>query len=207
MSALGSIRIKPLTWHPHLPPVEIEDATPEQLEAMKVTPSAKKVSPYVRTLAHDPESYVARTTLFNAIMYAEGGLPRADRELGALAASQVNVHERVVVIDLSEDHSEPRVFINPELEPLTEDLEEMQEGCLSVPGFYESINRPERVRVKALDRDGNPFDEVYEGLLAVCIQHECDHLNGKLFVDYLSNLKRDRIRKKLEKIHRTQATS
>jgi peptide deformylase len=117
------------------------------------------------------------------------------------------VHERVVVIDLSEDHSEPRVFINPELEPLTEDLEEMQEGCLSVPGFYESINRPERVRVKALDRDGNPFDEVYEGLLAVCIQHECDHLNGKLFVDYLSNLKRDRIRKKLEKIHRTQATS
>ena len=124
-----------------------------------------------------------------------------------LAASQVNVHERVVAIDLSEDHSEPRVFINPELEPLTEDLEEMQEGCLSVPGFYESINRPERVRVKALDRDGNPFDEVYEGLLAVCIQHECDHLNGKLFVDYLSNLKRDRIRKKLEKIHRTQATS
>ena len=90
MTTLGSIRIKPLTWHPHLPPVEIAEATAEQLEAMKVTPSAKKVSPYVRTLAHDPESYVARTTLFNAIMYAEGGLPRAERELGALAASMVN---------------------------------------------------------------------------------------------------------------------
>ena len=122
-----------------------------------------------------------------------------------LAATQVNVHERVVVIDISEDKSEPRVFINPELEPLTEDLEQMQEGCLSVPGFYENVERPERVRVKALDRDGNAFDEVYDGLLAVCIQHECDHLNGKLFVDYLSNLKRDRIRKKLEKIHRSQA--
>ncbi|WP_319518289.1 peroxidase-related enzyme [uncultured Martelella sp.] len=90
MSAPGNIRIKPLTWHPHLPPVEVSEATPEQLEAMKVTPSAKKVSPYVRTLAHDPESYVARTTLFNAIMYADGGLPRPDRELGALAASLVN---------------------------------------------------------------------------------------------------------------------
>lgn len=84
------IRLKALKWSPHMPPVEVEDATPTQLEAMKVTPSAKKVSPYVRTLAHDPESYVARTTLFNAIMYAEGGLPRADRELGALGASLVN---------------------------------------------------------------------------------------------------------------------
>lgn len=84
------IRLKALKWAPHMPPVEIENATSAQLEAMKVTPSAKKVSPYVRTLAHDPESYVARTTLFNAIMYAEGGLPRADRELGALGASLVN---------------------------------------------------------------------------------------------------------------------
>lgn len=90
MSKLADIKLRPLTWHPYLPPVELEDATPEQLAAMKVTPSAKKVSPYVRTLAHDPESYVARTVLFNAIMYAEGGLPRADRELGALAASLVN---------------------------------------------------------------------------------------------------------------------
>lgn len=124
-----------------------------------------------------------------------------------LAATQVNVHERVIVIDISEDKSEPLVFINPELEPLTEDLEQMQEGCLSVPGFYETVTRPERVRVRALGRDGQPFERDLEGLLAVCIQHECDHLNGKLFVDYLSNLKRDRIRKKLEKIHRQQANA
>ncbi|RMS50512.1 hypothetical protein ALP65_04153, partial [Pseudomonas aeruginosa] len=122
-----------------------------------------------------------------------------------LAATQVNVHKRIVVMDLSEDKSEPRVFINPEFEPLTEDMDQYQEGCLSVPGFYENVDRPQKVRIKALDRDGNPFEEVAEGLLAVCIQHECDHLNGKLFVDYLSTLKRDRIRKKLEKQHRQQA--
>ncbi len=87
---LPHVKVKALTWTPHLPPVEVEEATPAQLEAMKVTPSAKKVSPYVRTLAHDPESYVARTELFNAIMYVEEGLPRADRELGALAASLLN---------------------------------------------------------------------------------------------------------------------
>ncbi|GGH50852.1 peroxidase-related enzyme [Frigidibacter albus] len=87
---IASVTLKPLVWHPHIAPVELPDATPEQLEAMKVTPSAKKVSAYVRTLAHDPESYVARTVLFNAIMYAEGGLPRPDRELGALGASVVN---------------------------------------------------------------------------------------------------------------------
>jgi len=81
------IKIKPLTWTPHLRPVDVENATERQLEAMKVTPSAKKVSPYVRTLVHDPDSYVARTELFNAIMYLEGGLPREDRELGALGAS------------------------------------------------------------------------------------------------------------------------
>ena len=122
-----------------------------------------------------------------------------------LAATQVNVHKRVVVMDLSEDKSEPRVFINPELEALTQEMGEYQEGCLSVPGFYENVDRPLRVRVKALDRDGKAFEEIAEGLLAVCIQHECDHLNGKLFVDYLSNLKRDRIKKKLEKQHRQQA--
>lgn len=88
--AIPQIKIKPLKWTPHLPPVEIEDATERQLAAMQVTPSAKKVSPYVRTLVHDPDSYVARTELFNAIMYVEGGLPRPDRELGALAASLVN---------------------------------------------------------------------------------------------------------------------
>lgn len=87
---ISSVRLKPLNWRPHIAPVEVSDATPEQLEAMKVTPSAKKVSEYVRTLVHDPESYVARTVLFNAIMYVDGGLGRPDRELGALGASIVN---------------------------------------------------------------------------------------------------------------------
>jgi len=127
-------------------------------------------------------------------MYAAPGI--------GLAATQVNVHKRVVVMDLSEDKSAPRVFINPELETLTEELGPYQEGCLSVPGFYENVDRPLRVRIRALDRDGQPFEEIAEDLLAVCIQHECDHLNGKLFVDYLSSLKRDRIKKKLEKQHR-----
>jgi peptide deformylase len=122
-----------------------------------------------------------------------------------LAATQVNVHKRVVVMDLSEDRSEPRVFINPEFEPLTEEMDQYQEGCLSVPGFYENVDRPQKVRIKALDRDGQPYELIAEGLLAVCIQHECDHLNGKLFVDYLSSLKRDRIKKKLEKQHRQRA--
>ena len=88
---------------------------------------------------------------------------------------------------------------------LTDDMDQYQEGCLSVPGFYENVDRPVKVKVKALDRDGKPFELIAEGLLAVCIQHECDHLNGKLFVDYLSNLKRDRIKKKLEKQHRQNA--
>ena len=123
----------------------------------------------------------------------------------ALAATQVNVHKRVGVMDLSEDKTEPRVFINPEFEFLTDEMEQYQEGCLSVPGFYENVDRPQKVKIKALDRDGQPFELIAEGLLAVCIQHECDHLNGKLFVDYLSNLKRDRIKKKLEKLHRQQA--
>lgn len=122
-----------------------------------------------------------------------------------LAATQVNVHRRVVVMDLSEDRSEPRVLINPELEKLTEEMDQYQEGCLSVPGFYENVDRPQKVKVKALDRDGEPYEVIAEGLLAVCIQHECDHLNGKLFVDYLSTLKRDRIKKKLEKLHRQNA--
>jgi len=122
-----------------------------------------------------------------------------------LAATQVNVHKRVVVMDLSEDKSEPRVFINPEFDYLTDEMEQYQEGCLSVPGFYENVDRPQRVRIKALGRDGQPYELEAEGLLAICIQHECDHLNGKLFVDYLSTLKRDRIKKKLEKIHRQQA--
>jgi len=123
-------------------------------------------------------------------MYAAPGI--------GLAAVQVNVHKRVVVIDLSREQNEPQVFINPEI--LERDgEEEMDEGCLSVPGIYERVKRAERIRVRALDRDGQPFELEADGLLAVCVQHEIDHLDGKLFVDYLSQLKRNRIRKKLEK--------
>lgn len=119
-----------------------------------------------------------------------------------LAATQVNVHRRVVVIDVSEDQSQPLVFINPDIVVLDESQLDYDEGCLSVPGFYETVTRAEHIRVKALDRDGQPFEIEPEGLLAVCIQHEVDHLNGKLFVDHISSLKRDRIRRKLEKKHR-----
>ncbi|WP_129211819.1 peptide deformylase [Candidatus Pseudomonas adelgestsugas] len=116
-----------------------------------------------------------------------------------LAATQVNVHQRVIVMDLSEDQSQPLVFINPEFEPLSKKRNTYQEGCLSVPEFYENIERPVRVKVQALDRNGKLYGLIADGLLAVCIQHECDHLNGKLFVDYLSTPKRAMIKKKLQK--------
>nr|WP_324257120.1 peptide deformylase [Cellvibrio fontiphilus] len=122
-----------------------------------------------------------------------------------LAASQVNVHKRVVVIDVSEDKSQPLVFINPEIEVLDPELSEYDEGCLSVPGFYETVVRPNHIRVKALDRNGQAFEIEPQGLLAVCIQHELDHLNGKLFVDHISPFKRSRIRAKLEKKHKAEA--
>jgi len=123
-------------------------------------------------------------------MYAAPGI--------GLAATQVNVHERVVVIDISETHDELRVFINPELIAQS-GSEESEEGCLSVPGIYDKVTRAERVTVRALDREGKPFELEADGLLAVCIQHEMDHLMGKVFVDYLSSLKRNRIRSKLLK--------
>lgn len=115
-----------------------------------------------------------------------------------LAAVQVNDARRVVVIDISEEKDAPLALINPEIVQ-REGIEEMDEGCLSVPGVYETVQRADRVRVRALDREGRVFERDAEGLLAVCIQHEIDHLDGKLFVDYLSSLKRQRIRKKLEK--------
>ena len=124
-------------------------------------------------------------------MYAAPGV--------GLAATQVNIHEQIIVIDVSEDQKQPLVFINPSIEVLGSDKEKYDEGCLSVPGFYESVERPLNIKVTALDRDGNSFTLEPDGLLAVCIQHEMDHLNGKLFVDYLSNRKRNRIRRKLQK--------
>lgn len=115
-----------------------------------------------------------------------------------LAATQVNVPKRIVVIDISDDKSEPLTLINPEI-ITTEGEREFQEGCLSVPEAYESVTRADTITFKALDLQGQPFEMAADGLLATCVQHEIDHLDGKLFVDYLSNLKRERIRKKLEK--------
>lgn len=122
-----------------------------------------------------------------------------------LAASQVDVHQRILVIDVSEERDEPLVFINPIITPLTDTLDSYEEGCLSVPGFYESVERPERVHVKALDHNGEAFEMECEGLLATCLQHEVDHLDGKLFVDHISRLKRNRIRKRIEKQQRQNA--
>jgi peptide deformylase len=127
-------------------------------------------------------------------MYAAPGV--------GLAATQVDVHRRVLVADVSEDRSRPLCFINPEI-ILRDGTQTLEEGCLSVPGFFETVVRSERVRVRALDRSGEPFELDAEALLAVCIQHEMDHLDGKLFVDYLSELKRQRIRKRLEKARRS----
>ena len=129
-------------------------------------------------------------------MYAAPGI--------GLAATQVNVQKRVIVIDISENKDRPLVFINPNI-LAREGEEEMEEGCLSVPGYYETVRRAEWVRVAAIDRDGEPFEIETDGLLAVCIQHEIDHLEGKLFVDHISSLKRERIRKKLEKQARAEA--
>ena len=123
-----------------------------------------------------------------------------------LAATQVNVQKRIFIMDFSEDKEDAWVFINPEITPLTEEPSEFSEGCLSVPGFFENLDRPNRVKVKALDRDGNAFEKEFEGLPAVCVQHENDHLDGKsCLLMQLTKLKRDRIRKKLEKAQRLAA--
>lgn len=129
-------------------------------------------------------------------MYAAPGI--------GLAASQVDVHQRFMVIDVSEEKNAPQVFVNPEI--VSRDGEQVyQEGCLSVPGIYADVTRANRITVRYLDRDGQPRELDTDGLLAVCIQHEMDHLDGKLFVDYLSPLKREMVRKKLAKQRRHAA--
>jgi len=153
----------------------------------KIAKPVKEITPEISTLIDD---------MFET-MYDAPGI--------GLAATQVDQHIQLIVMDLSEDKSEPHVFINPEVTVLDGEPEKMQEGCLSVPGFYEDVERIEHVKINALDREGKAFELEATGLLAVCIQHEMDHLNGKLFVDYLSKLKRNRIKKKLEKQHRTSA--
>lgn len=122
-----------------------------------------------------------------------------------LAATQINVHKRLLVIDVSEDKDSPQVFINPSFEVIEPELNDYDEGCLSVPGFYETVSRPSAIRIRAQNQEGTEFELLAEGILAVCVQHEIDHLDGKLFVDYLSKLKRDRIRSKLEKEHKKSA--
>jgi peptide deformylase len=130
-------------------------------------------------------------------MYAAPGI--------GLAATQVDVHKRLLVIDVSEERNDPLVFINPEIVS-REGVAETEEGCLSVPGIFDEVKRAAKVRVRFQDRTGSVLERDYEGVLAVCVQHEMDHLEGKLFVDYLSDLKRQRIRKKLEKERKQRAT-
>lgn len=120
-----------------------------------------------------------------------------------LAATQIDVHQRIIVLDVSEDKNEPLCLINPEITQ-RDGEEESEEGCLSVPGFFENIKRAEHIKVKAFDKEGKTFELEAKELLSVCIQHEMDHLLGKLFVDYLSPLKRQRIKTKLVKIHKRE---
>jgi peptide deformylase len=130
-------------------------------------------------------------------MYAAPGI--------GLAATQVDVHQRLIVIDLSPERNQPLTIINPEI--LSREGEaSTEEGCLSVPGIFDEVKRAAKIRLRAQDRDGTVFERDYEDILAVCIQHEMDHLDGKLFVDYLSDLKRERIRKKLGKERKERAT-
>ena len=131
-------------------------------------------------------------------MYAASGI--------GLAATQVDVHRRLLVADVSSEKTDPRVYINPVIVE-KDGVTVSEEGCLSVPGYYEEVKRAEHIRVRYLDRDGRECEGECEGLLAVCVQHEIDHLDGKLFVDYLSEAKRTRIRKKLEKERRHQAAA
>ena len=157
----------------------------------------------LRTVARPVEPAEVTTPAFQSLlddmfetMYEAPGI--------GLAASQVDVHQRFMVIDVSDDRSQPLVFINPEI--LERDGEQVyQEGCLSVPGIFADVTRANHIRVRAIGRDAAPFEMQADGLLAVCIQHEMDHLAGKLFVDYLSPLKREMVRKKLAKRQRQSA--
>lgn len=121
-----------------------------------------------------------------------------------LAATQVNVHEQVIVIDLSEERNALQVFINPEIIAVSDETSERDEGCLSVPGIYDTVERPAAITVRALDAQGQSFTVQAEGLLAVCIQHEMDHLKGRVFVQYLSRLKQSRIRSKMLKAEKSE---
>ena len=165
---------------------------------MAVLPILTYPDPRLRTIAQ-PVAVVDETikTLIDDMfetMYDARGI--------GLAATQVDRHVQVIVMDLAKDGEDPQpqVFINPTITPLTDETKPYQEGCLSVPEVYDEVERPARVKIEALDRDGKPFSIDADELLAVCIQHEVDHLNGKLFVDYLSTLKQSRARDKVKKV-------
>lgn len=165
---------------------------------MAILPILHYPDPRLRTIAKDVETVddTIKTLVADMFdtMYDARGI--------GLAATQVDRHIRVVVMDLAPEDAErqPQVFINPKVTPLTDELAPYKEGCLSIPEVYDEIKRPARVQIDALDADGQPFSVEADGLLAVCIQHELDHLNGVLFVDYLSRLKQDRARDKVRKV-------
>lgn len=165
---------------------------------MALLPILHYPDPRLRTIAKDVSVFddALKTLIADMFdtMYDAKGI--------GLAATQVDRHVRVVVMDLAGENEEPRpqVFINPVVTPLTEERCPYKEGCLSIPEVYDEIMRPAQVRIEALDADGKPFAIDADGLLAVCIQHELDHLNGVLFVDYLSRLKQDRARDKVRKV-------
>lgn len=167
---------------------------------MSLLPILEYPDPRLRTVAVPVTQFDAALQTFCEdlleTMYAAPGI--------GLAATQVNVHQRIIAVDVSEQHNAPHILINPELTLRGVQIEG-EEGCLSVPGYYEQVSRAEGISVKALTPAGEVLQLDAEGMLAICIQHECDHLEGKLFVDYLSGLKRNRIRKKLLKDQKRRA--
>ena len=167
---------------------------------MALLPILNFPDPRLRTIAQPVEEVTDEirqlaTDMFET-MYDAPGI--------GLAATQVDQHIQLIVMDLSEEKKQPLVFINPKVTPLTEEVQPYEEGCLSVPQIYDKVERPSRVKIEALNLDGEKIEIEADGLLAVCIQHEMDHLNGKLFVDYLSPLKRQRARDKIEKLIRSR---
>ncbi len=162
---------------------------------MALLPILEYPDPRLRTVARPVTTFDERLKRLVAdmaeTMYEAPGI--------GLAATQVDVHERVIVIDTSDDKGQLHVFINPEILWASDERVECEEGCLSVPGIYDAVTRPAQVRVRAFDEDGTAFERDCSGLLAVCVQHEMDHLQGKVFVEYLSPLKQDRIRTKMKK--------
>ena len=151
-------------------------------------PNLRKVAVPVTSFDNDLKCLI--DNMFET-MYEANGI--------GLAATQVDVHKRLLVLDVSEERNDPKVFVNPTIDVIESDLADYDEGCLSVPGFYETVSRPKKIKVSAQDKEGSQFEIEADGVLSVCIQHEIDHLDGKLFVDYLSSLKRNRIKDKLQK--------